>query len=188
MTWLIILSNVAVFVVELGLTPRGLSRFFSEYGLVPAAINLREAGTWAPLVTSMSVYGGWLHILSNMWALLIFGDNVEDRLGPLRYLTFYFLAGLVAGLLNVWLNADSGRSSGGGGNGEGRGVGGAQRRVRGRHPDGAHPPPWYNSQAAPRSRGGGRDPPSRPPAALGPAYLTCATIAPWSTTTRLAAM
>jgi membrane associated rhomboid family serine protease len=107
MTWLIILSNAAVFVVELGLSQRGLSRFFLDYGLVPARVNLREAGTWAPLLTSMFVHGGWLHILSNMWALVIFGDNVEDRLGPLRYLAFYLLAGLVAGLLSVWLTPTS---------------------------------------------------------------------------------
>jgi len=107
MTWLIILMNAAVFVVELGLTPRGLSRFFMEYGLVPARVDLRAASTWAPLLTSMFVHGGWLHILSNMWALVIFGDNVEDRLGPLRYLIFYLLAGLVAGLLSVWITPAS---------------------------------------------------------------------------------
>jgi membrane associated rhomboid family serine protease len=107
MTWLIILANVAVFIIELGLTPRGLNRFFLEYGLVPAAVDLRAAGTWSPLLTSMFVHGGWLHILSNMWALYIFGDNVEDRLGPLRYLVFYLLAGIVAGLLSVWITPAS---------------------------------------------------------------------------------
>ncbi len=103
MTWLIILANVAVFVVELALTPRGLNRFFFQYGLVPAAVHLRQTATWMPLLTSMFVHGGWLHILSNMWALYIFGDNVEDRLGPLRYLLFYLVAGVFAGLLSVWM-------------------------------------------------------------------------------------
>jgi rhomboid family protein len=107
MTWLIILANLAVFVVELGLAPRGLNRFFLHYGLVPAAVHLRDASTWMPLLTSMFVHGGWLHILSNMWALYIFGDNVEDRLGPLRYLLFYLLAGVFAGLLNVWITPAS---------------------------------------------------------------------------------
>ncbi len=107
MTWLIILANVAVFVVELGLSPRGLNRFFFQYGLTPATVHLRETATWMPLLTSMFVHGGWLHILSNMWALYIFGDNIEDQLGPLRYLFFYLLAGVFAGLLNVWITPGS---------------------------------------------------------------------------------
>jgi membrane associated rhomboid family serine protease len=59
------------------------------------------------LVTFMFLHGGFLHLLGNMWTLYIFGDNVEDRLGPLRYTVFYLLCGLISGLTHVALNAHS---------------------------------------------------------------------------------
>ena len=52
---------------------------------------------WTTLFTSMFLHGGLLHIASNMLYLFIFGDNVEDRLGHLRFLIFYFVCGVVAG-------------------------------------------------------------------------------------------
>jgi membrane associated rhomboid family serine protease len=54
----------------------------------------------------MFLHGGWLHIISNLWALYIFGDNVEDRMGPVGYLVFYLLCGLAAGLAQVVLTPD----------------------------------------------------------------------------------
>jgi membrane associated rhomboid family serine protease len=50
----------------------------------------------------MFLHGGWFHLISNMWALYIFGDNVEDRLGPMRYLLFYLVCGVVAALAHVY--------------------------------------------------------------------------------------
>ena len=55
----------------------------------------------------MFLHGGWLHIISNMWTLYIFGDNVEDRMGTMRYLIFYFICGLAAGLVHVFTNLNS---------------------------------------------------------------------------------
>jgi membrane associated rhomboid family serine protease len=55
----------------------------------------------------MFLHGGWLHVIGNMWFLWIFGDNVEDILGPGKFLAFYLLCGLAAGLAHVALNADS---------------------------------------------------------------------------------
>jgi len=55
----------------------------------------------------MFLHGGWLHLLGNMWSLWIFGDNVEDRLGHLRYLLFYLLCGVAAACLHVLLNFGS---------------------------------------------------------------------------------
>jgi len=64
------------------------------------------------LITSMFMHGGIAHILGNMLFLWIFGDNLEDRLGHLRYLVFYFLVGILAGLAHVFttvaLSADQG--------------------------------------------------------------------------------
>ena len=62
---------------------------------------------WTTLFTSMFLHGGFLHIASNMLYLFIFGDNVEDRLGHLRFLLFYFLCGIAAGLTHIAFNANS---------------------------------------------------------------------------------
>jgi hypothetical protein len=58
-------------------------------------------------MTSMFLHGGFLHILGNMWFLYIFGDNIEDRLGHIRYLIFYIFCGLAAGLIHLLTNWDS---------------------------------------------------------------------------------
>ncbi|GIX46989.1 MAG: rhomboid family intramembrane serine protease [Candidatus Tectimicrobiota bacterium] len=110
MVWLLIAANTLVFLYELGLSEAELEAFFYRFGLVPARYTHPE---WAvvfglplddywPFLTSMFLHGGWLHFLSNMWTLWIFGDNVEDRMGPLRFLLFYLLCGLAAGLVH-WL-------------------------------------------------------------------------------------
>jgi membrane associated rhomboid family serine protease len=52
----------------------------------------------------MFLHGGWLHLIGNMWYLWIFGDNVEDRLGHSRFLLFYLLVGLGAGLIHTGIN------------------------------------------------------------------------------------
>lgn len=59
------------------------------------------------LVTSIFMHGGWLHLLGNMWFLKIFGDNIEDHFGHFRYLIFYILGGLGAGLAHVAAQPDS---------------------------------------------------------------------------------
>jgi membrane associated rhomboid family serine protease len=55
----------------------------------------------------MFLHGGWSHIIFNMWALWIFGDNVEDRMGPLRFTLFYLTCGLIAGVVHVLTNPES---------------------------------------------------------------------------------
>jgi membrane associated rhomboid family serine protease len=55
------------------------------------------------LLTSMFLHGSWLHVIGNMWFLFIFGDNVEDRMGPIRFLVFYLASGVVAGLCQFLL-------------------------------------------------------------------------------------
>jgi membrane associated rhomboid family serine protease len=84
-------------------------------GIVPARythpdwaqrVGFRAADYW-PFLTSMFVHGGWAHIIGNMWALWIFGDNVEDRMGPLRFTLFYLICGLVAGVVHSLTNPNS---------------------------------------------------------------------------------
>ena len=55
-----------------------------------------------PILTSMFLHGGWLHLIGNMWFLWVFGDNVEEALGRLRFLAFYFLVGIVAALVQCF--------------------------------------------------------------------------------------
>jgi membrane associated rhomboid family serine protease len=114
-TWSIIAANFAVFLYELTLPPEALEAFVHLFGVVPARFTHPE---WAmalgfpvddywPFITSMFLHGGWAHLIGNMWSLWIFGDNVEDRMGPWRYLAFYLLTGVVAGITHLLTNAGS---------------------------------------------------------------------------------
>ena len=114
-TWTLIAVNVAIFFYELTLQPTDLERFFYLFGVVPARYSHPEWARWVgfpvddywPFLTSMFLHGGWMHVIGNMWTLWIFGDNVEDRMGRLRFLSFYLLTGLAAGLTHWLTNADS---------------------------------------------------------------------------------
>ena len=111
--WLLVLLNVLVFVHELRLPERGLHDLLEHYALVPERMPLALADflaaprAYLPLLSSMFLHGGWLHVIGNLWTLLIFGDNVEDRMGRLRFLLFYLLCGIVAGAVHVYFNAAS---------------------------------------------------------------------------------
>jgi membrane associated rhomboid family serine protease len=71
-----------------------LDLFIQQYGLIPSMILERPY----TLLTHMFLHGGWFHVIGNMWFLWVFGDNVEDRLGKLKYIYFYLLTGLAAAL------------------------------------------------------------------------------------------
>jgi membrane associated rhomboid family serine protease len=114
-TWLIILANCLVFLFELTMPEPVLVDFFYRFGLVSArythpawalSVGL-PVDDYFPLLTSMFIHGGWMHIIGNMWALWIFGDNVEDRMGPVRVLGFYLSCGLAAGLVQLYINPHS---------------------------------------------------------------------------------
>jgi membrane associated rhomboid family serine protease len=69
--------------------------------VVPANLSLTNPFTWIPLISHQFLHGGWVHFLSNVWVLFIFGDNVEDRMGSGRYLAFYLMGGITAGVLQA---------------------------------------------------------------------------------------
>jgi hypothetical protein len=107
---LIIGTNVLVYLIQLAHGPN-LQRFFLMYGLVPVRYSVPEISAYfslgqqvLPFFSFMFIHGGFWHLLGNMWFLYIFGDNVEDRLGPLRYFLFYLLCGLISGLSHLALN------------------------------------------------------------------------------------
>jgi membrane associated rhomboid family serine protease len=105
-TWTIILLNAVVFYVELSLPPQELQSFLTLVGMVPARLRV-DSSAWFTLVTCMFLHGGWMHFIGNMSSLYLFGDNVEDRMGPIRYLLFYLLCGIAAGLTHFAANPDS---------------------------------------------------------------------------------
>jgi len=105
--WLLIAANIVLFFVELSLGPDA-EALTAALGVVPTRLLANPTlGQLATLVTSMFLHGGWLHLLGNMLALYIFGDNVEDRLGHGSYLIFYLVCGLAAGLTHVLFNPTS---------------------------------------------------------------------------------
>ena len=96
----LIVVNVLVFLFEVSLGS-SVDLFLHAYGLVPAEFSL------VTLVTSMFLHGGFSHVGGNMLFLWIFGDNVEDRMGHLRFLTFYLLCGGAAALAQTMMQPDS---------------------------------------------------------------------------------
>lgn len=102
-TLCIIAANVAVFLYQLslGLNSYAGNRFILHYGLVP------DRFTFATILTSMFIHGGFLHIAGNMWFLWIFGRGVEDLIGHAKYLLLYFACGIIGAILFVVVNANS---------------------------------------------------------------------------------
>jgi membrane associated rhomboid family serine protease len=86
-----------------------------HYGLVPDKIRLSEVSNLyelrvnviRPFITNMFLHGGWVHLISNMWILFIFGDNVEDRMGKVRFFLFYILCGMIASFTHFVLHRGS---------------------------------------------------------------------------------
>jgi rhomboid family protein len=111
-TYLLIGLNIWVFLYEVALGP-DLESFIRTWGFVPAdyfalaGIPGAAVERSLPLLTSMFLHGGWIHLIGNMMYLWIFGDNVEDRLGHLRYLLFYIATGLGAALFHAYLHPES---------------------------------------------------------------------------------
>ena len=94
--------NILVFIYQLGLPAPLEHEFVLKYGAVPA--NILQGTNWHTLITSMFLHGGFAHIIFNMLYLYIFGDNVENSMGSLRYIAFYLSAGLFAALAHLIMN------------------------------------------------------------------------------------
>ena len=89
---LLIAANVIVYFIQIAQGPAE-DRFIFLYGLVPARYSVPQLSSyfsvgqqWLALLSFIFLHGGFWHLLGNMWSLYIFGDNVEDSLGPVRYL------------------------------------------------------------------------------------------------------
>ena len=105
--WLLIVLNVLAFLLLLTTGPWA-EKVVEVLGVVPARLlNHPTPYQLLTVLTSMFLHGGWAHLLSNMLALYIFGDNVEDRMGSVRYLVFYLLCGIAATGVHIAFNPTS---------------------------------------------------------------------------------
>ncbi len=103
----LIAANILVFFHEAPLNSYTFPWFIYTWGLIPALFTSNPASGWLNIFTSMFLHGGWLHLISNMWILFVFGHNVEASMGGFRYLIFYLLAGAAAGLLQIYVQPES---------------------------------------------------------------------------------
>ena len=104
--WLLIIINGVVFFLEWSLSPDELTNLINSFALTPALVSLNNPMSILPFFTHMFLHGSWVHIISNLWILFIFGDNVEDRMGSLKYLVFYLMGGIAAALVQFFLTSD----------------------------------------------------------------------------------
>ncbi len=105
-TWLLIATNVAVFVYEFLLGPQGMQDLVQRFGMIPGVLTGGDltvprsaGGGLGALITpfsSMFLHGSWMHLIGNMWFLHVFGDNIEDALGQVRFVLFYLVCGFMA--------------------------------------------------------------------------------------------
>ena len=116
MTLGLILVNSAIFLYQFSLTavsPQMAQAFVMTFGAVPVRVGAAMSGDYSlilgagPLLTSIFLHGGWMHLIGNMWFLWVFGDNIEDELGHGRYLVFYIVCGLLATVAHMWSSPHS---------------------------------------------------------------------------------
>lgn len=115
-TWMLVAANIAVFAYQTWLgveTPRALAAFMGSFAVIPERVSLALSGDaplvggLVPVVTSMFLHGGWLHLLGNVWFLWIFGGNVEDQLGHRKFLLFYLICGVLAAAAQIVADPNS---------------------------------------------------------------------------------
>ena len=105
-TRLLLFVNIALWIYALNLsrTPGAMEAFYDQYSFDwTRFVDQISAGnatlsTFVPLIAHQFLHGGWLHVLGNMLYLWIFGDNVEDALGSIRFLVFYLVCGTIAAI------------------------------------------------------------------------------------------
>lgn len=114
-TLALIAANIVVFIHELSLTSSGLNKFFQLYAVIPRELTNSFRGIpinqsvpeFLTLVTSQFLHGGFMHVGGNMLFLWIFGNNIEDRLGHMKYLIFYITCGILAALSQWFFSISS---------------------------------------------------------------------------------
>ncbi|MBI2020624.1 rhomboid family intramembrane serine protease [Candidatus Daviesbacteria bacterium] len=105
--WVVAIITVNIYVFYLELTALNPDAFIAQFALIPALVDLTNWGTLTPFISSQFLHGGFIHIISNMLFLWIFGDNVEEKVGFLLFPFFYLASGVVAGLTQYFFIPDS---------------------------------------------------------------------------------
>lgn len=107
----LIIINSLIFFTLSSASYSTFAEFVYKYGLIPAKITKLiisgvplSGSNLYPFITSMFLHGNTFHLISNMWILWLFGDNVEDRMGHIRFLIFYILSGVIAGVFHLVFN------------------------------------------------------------------------------------
>jgi len=93
---------------------QGLDSFLFQFGVVPIKVYYSTdipgsniINTYFPFLSFMFLHGGFVHLIGNMWYLWIFGDNVEDRLGRIKFVIFYLICGIGSAIVHVYFNSQS---------------------------------------------------------------------------------
>ena len=106
---------ILIFFAQLGLSETELRDFTYSYGLIPSVLmgidqlpqDLFKISPIGTIFTSMFMHGGWMHLIGNMLYLWIFADNIEDDLGTLNFVIFYFVSGIGAAMSQVFMDINS---------------------------------------------------------------------------------
>jgi len=114
-TYFLIATCVAVFLMQLGSQSYKTGQLFYSFGLIPSVLmgqnqlpmDLYAIPAYLTIFSSMFMHGGFMHLIGNMLYMWIFADNIEDNLGPIKFLIFYLLAGIAAGMTQVLMDTQS---------------------------------------------------------------------------------
>jgi membrane associated rhomboid family serine protease len=102
-TYALIALNVLMFLLELN----GGDAFIQQWAFTPHRFSANPAGEAPTIFTAMFMHGGWMHLFGNMLYLWIFGDNVEDEFGRVRFIVFYLLCGIAASFAQYYFTPQS---------------------------------------------------------------------------------
>ena len=114
-TYFLIGICVLVFLIQLGSQSYKTGQLFYSYGLIPSVlmghnqlpIDLYMVPAYVTIFSSMFMHGGFMHLIGNMLYMWIFADNIEDNLGPAKFIIFYLLSGVGAAMAQVFMDVHS---------------------------------------------------------------------------------
>jgi len=114
-TYGLIATNILIFLYQVSLAPEELGEFYHLFAVVPRQLSASFTGVavnqpvpeWLTLFTSQFLHGSWMHLLGNMLFLWIFGNNVEDKLGHVKFIIFYLICGMLAALTQWFFSQSS---------------------------------------------------------------------------------
>ena len=114
-TYFLIVICVLIFLLQINFQSYKTGELFYSYGLIPSVLmgnnqlplDLYAVPAYLTIFTSMFMHGGFMHLIGNMLYMWIFADNIEDNLGPIKFLIFYLLSGIGAGMTQVLMDVQS---------------------------------------------------------------------------------